>query len=154
MDDSSHPPIQPGGPGGGTGTGTEAGMISGTVCMADDLIIRATCLDQGVGGLTVALGDTFTTTAPDGSFTLPRPTVTPGSDPLAFTVSGHAIPEDRLNRDFTQPYERSAGVLEVFRTIYAEPDKLAVDTRTRGSRDHVRHSRDSLRACTHTSKAR
>ena len=88
MDESSPPAIQPGAPGGGAGTGTETGMISGTVCMADDLIIRATCLDQGVGGLTVALGDTSTTTAPDGSFTLPRPTTTPGSDPLAFTVSG------------------------------------------------------------------
>jgi tryptophan 2,3-dioxygenase len=36
---------------------------------------------------------------------------------------GHAVPEDRLTRDFTQPYERSAGVLEVFRTIYAEPER-------------------------------
>ncbi len=32
--------------------------------------------------------------------------------------NGHAVPEDRLNRDFTQPYQRSAGVLEVFRKIY------------------------------------
>jgi tryptophan 2,3-dioxygenase len=36
---------------------------------------------------------------------------------------GHAIPDDRLTRDFTQPYEKSAGVLEVFRTIYAEPER-------------------------------
>jgi len=34
---------------------------------------------------------------------------------------GHAIPAERLDRDFTQPYERSPAVLEVFRTIYAEP---------------------------------
>jgi tryptophan 2,3-dioxygenase len=34
---------------------------------------------------------------------------------------GHAIPADRVERDFTQPYERSAAVLEVFRLIYAEP---------------------------------
>src|SRR5665647_242406 len=34
---------------------------------------------------------------------------------------GHAIPEDRLTRDFTQPYEKSAAVLEVFRVIYDEP---------------------------------
>src|SRR5688572_7731472 len=34
---------------------------------------------------------------------------------------GHAIPADRLARDFTQPYERSAAVLEVFRAIYADP---------------------------------
>ena len=32
---------------------------------------------------------------------------------------GHAVLEDRLTRDFTQPYERSASVLEVFRTIIA-----------------------------------
>ena len=36
---------------------------------------------------------------------------------------GHAIPTDRLTRDFTQPYEKSSGVLEVFRTIYAEPER-------------------------------
>jgi len=34
---------------------------------------------------------------------------------------GHTIPADRLTRDFTQPYERSTGVLEVFRAIYADP---------------------------------
>ncbi len=34
---------------------------------------------------------------------------------------GHAVPADRLERDFTEPYERSAGVLEVFRAIYADP---------------------------------
>jgi len=36
---------------------------------------------------------------------------------------GHAIPADRLERDVTQPYEKSDGVLEVFRVIYADPDK-------------------------------
>ena len=36
---------------------------------------------------------------------------------------GHAIPADRIARDFTQPYESSAGVLEVFRTIYADPER-------------------------------
>ncbi len=36
---------------------------------------------------------------------------------------GHAIPADGLERDFTQPYEKSAGVLDVFRTIYAEPER-------------------------------
>ena len=36
---------------------------------------------------------------------------------------GYPIPADRVDRDFTQPYTSSAGVLEVFRTIYADPDK-------------------------------
>jgi tryptophan 2,3-dioxygenase len=36
---------------------------------------------------------------------------------------GYAVPEDRLTRDFTQPYTKSAAVLEVFRTIYAQPEK-------------------------------
>lgn len=36
---------------------------------------------------------------------------------------GHAVPHDRLERDFTQPYTKSDAVLEVFRTIYAEPDR-------------------------------
>ncbi len=36
---------------------------------------------------------------------------------------GYAIPQDRIERDFTQPYERSAEVLEVFRVIYDEPDR-------------------------------
>ena len=34
---------------------------------------------------------------------------------------GHAVPADRLARDFTQLYESSAGVLEVVRAIYADP---------------------------------
>ncbi len=36
---------------------------------------------------------------------------------------GHAIPADRLARDFTEPYTSSPGVLEVFREIYANPDR-------------------------------
>ncbi|MEO6772091.1 MAG: tryptophan 2,3-dioxygenase family protein [Kofleriaceae bacterium] len=35
---------------------------------------------------------------------------------------GHAIPADRVERDFTQPYIQSPEVLEVFRRIYAQPD--------------------------------
>jgi tryptophan 2,3-dioxygenase len=37
--------------------------------------------------------------------------------------NGYAIPADRLERDFTQPYTKSDAVLEVFRIIYEEPDK-------------------------------
>jgi len=36
---------------------------------------------------------------------------------------GYAVPQDRLERDFTQPYTRSPAVLEVFRIIYAEPER-------------------------------
>jgi tryptophan 2,3-dioxygenase len=36
---------------------------------------------------------------------------------------GYAIPADRVERDFTQPYTKSDGVLEVFRTIYAQPEQ-------------------------------
>jgi tryptophan 2,3-dioxygenase len=36
---------------------------------------------------------------------------------------GHAVPEDRITRDFTQPYEKSAEVLAVYRIIYADPDR-------------------------------
>jgi tryptophan 2,3-dioxygenase len=36
---------------------------------------------------------------------------------------GHPVPEDRVTRDFTQPYEGSAAVLEVFRAIYADPER-------------------------------
>ena len=36
---------------------------------------------------------------------------------------GHPVPKDRLERDFTQPYERSDQVVEVFRVIYNAPDK-------------------------------
>jgi tryptophan 2,3-dioxygenase len=36
---------------------------------------------------------------------------------------GYAIPQDRVERDFTKPYERSAEVLEVFRIIYDEPER-------------------------------
>ncbi|MBX3158159.1 MAG: tryptophan 2,3-dioxygenase [Deltaproteobacteria bacterium] len=37
--------------------------------------------------------------------------------------NGHAVPHDRLERDFTQPYTKSDAVLEVFRLIYAEPER-------------------------------
>jgi tryptophan 2,3-dioxygenase len=36
---------------------------------------------------------------------------------------GYAVPADRLERDFTQPYQKSDAVLEVFRIIYDEPEK-------------------------------
>ena len=35
---------------------------------------------------------------------------------------GFPIPKDRTERDFSQPYEKSAGVQEVFRTIYEKPE--------------------------------
>jgi tryptophan 2,3-dioxygenase len=37
--------------------------------------------------------------------------------------NGYAVPQDRIQRDFTLPYTKSADVLEVFRIIYAEPDR-------------------------------
>ncbi|MDQ3335922.1 MAG: tryptophan 2,3-dioxygenase family protein [Myxococcota bacterium] len=36
---------------------------------------------------------------------------------------GYAVPEDRVTRDFTQPYTKSDAVLAVFHTIYAAPEK-------------------------------
>ena len=34
---------------------------------------------------------------------------------------GHPIPADRLERDFTRPYEKSAQVMAVFKTVYDAP---------------------------------
>jgi tryptophan 2,3-dioxygenase len=36
--------------------------------------------------------------------------------------AGLPIPKDRIERDFTQPYEKSLAVQEVFRGIYEKPD--------------------------------
>jgi tryptophan 2,3-dioxygenase len=36
---------------------------------------------------------------------------------------GHAVPADRVERDWRQPYEKSAAVMEVFRHIYEAPEK-------------------------------
>jgi tryptophan 2,3-dioxygenase len=36
---------------------------------------------------------------------------------------GHAVPEDRITRDFTQPYQKSPAVLEVFRAIYDDTER-------------------------------
>ncbi len=36
---------------------------------------------------------------------------------------GYPVPADRIDRDFTQSYTSSRGVLEVFRTIYEHPDQ-------------------------------
>lgn len=42
---------------------------------------------------------------------------------------GYAVPADRVERDWTKPYEKSDGVMRVFKTIYEEPEKhwLAYD---------------------------
>jgi tryptophan 2,3-dioxygenase len=36
---------------------------------------------------------------------------------------GHAVPADRIQRDWRQPYEKSAQVVEVFRHIYENPEQ-------------------------------
>jgi tryptophan 2,3-dioxygenase len=36
---------------------------------------------------------------------------------------GYAVPENRITRDFTQPYEKAAEVLAVCRVIYADPER-------------------------------
>ncbi|MBL8910463.1 MAG: tryptophan 2,3-dioxygenase [Archangium sp.] len=36
---------------------------------------------------------------------------------------GHPIPKDRVDRDFTRPYEKSDGVMAVFKTVYEQPEK-------------------------------
>ena len=36
---------------------------------------------------------------------------------------GHEVPPDRVERDWTQPYEAHPGVVEVFRRIYADPSQ-------------------------------
>lgn len=36
---------------------------------------------------------------------------------------GHAVPADRLERDFTRPYEASDGVVAVFRSIYGDSER-------------------------------
>ena len=41
----------------------------------------------------------------------------------ALARRGMAVPKDRLERDFSLPYERSEGVVHVFRTIYEDPAK-------------------------------
>jgi tryptophan 2,3-dioxygenase len=35
---------------------------------------------------------------------------------------GHAVPPDRLERDFSQPYEKSEAVVQVFKRVYDAPD--------------------------------
>jgi tryptophan 2,3-dioxygenase len=36
---------------------------------------------------------------------------------------GHAVPKERLERDFTQPYERHPAVVAVFKGIYEDPER-------------------------------
>lgn len=36
---------------------------------------------------------------------------------------GHAVPKERLERDFSQPYQRHPGVVEVFKAIYEDTDR-------------------------------
>lgn len=37
--------------------------------------------------------------------------------------AGHAVPAERVQRDWRQPYEKDARVVEVFRRIYEDPEK-------------------------------
>jgi tryptophan 2,3-dioxygenase len=37
--------------------------------------------------------------------------------------TGHPIPADRIERDYTKPYEKSDAVVKVFKTIYENPEK-------------------------------
>ncbi|TMQ10482.1 MAG: hypothetical protein E6J90_22680 [Deltaproteobacteria bacterium] len=67
------PPIQ-------TTTGTTA-----RVCVIVDPRNLGSCSPGAAGGLTVTLGNTVTTTAPDGSFTVPAAS-TPGTTPGAMVV--------------------------------------------------------------------
>jgi tryptophan 2,3-dioxygenase len=41
----------------------------------------------------------------------------------ALARDGHAIPQDRLERDFSMPYEAHPGVMAAFARIYSEPEK-------------------------------
>ncbi len=36
---------------------------------------------------------------------------------------GHPVPEDRVNRDFTRPYEKSDALMRVFKEVYEQPEK-------------------------------
>lgn len=36
---------------------------------------------------------------------------------------GHAVPQSHLERDFTQPYEKSDAIVSVFRDIYEDPER-------------------------------
>lgn len=36
---------------------------------------------------------------------------------------GHAVPQSHLERDFTQSYEKSDAIVDVFRTIYEDPER-------------------------------
>ena len=36
---------------------------------------------------------------------------------------GYDVPTEVTDRDFSQPYQRNEGVVELFRTVYADPDK-------------------------------
>lgn len=36
---------------------------------------------------------------------------------------GHPVPADSVERDWAQPYQHSEGVVDVFRTIYRDPDR-------------------------------
>ncbi len=63
----------------------DASIFVGRVCLANDPRKLNTCATTGAGGLTVRLGNATTTTAADGTFTIPGQT-----DPV-WHVSGDAI---------------------------------------------------------------
>lgn len=65
--------------------GTAGGpAVRGRVCLIADLTDLGACATTGAGGLSVALGGEVTTTAPDGTFLLPRP----AGSLLRFEVGG------------------------------------------------------------------
>ena len=37
---------------------------------------------------------------------------------------GHAVPPELLDRDFSQPYQRNAGLIPIYKRIYENPDEF------------------------------
>jgi hypothetical protein len=109
--DTDNYPVLPGagGPGETPVGGTAEGVLRGRVCMSDDLIIRESCAETGVGGLEVAIGGASAFTADDGTFEMPMPR----GSLLRFTVSGpNAITT-------TTPYSPSTTIPVVNADVWA-----------------------------------
>lgn len=89
--DDDYPIVTQGPPPVIAGDDVEVMTFAGRVCRSDDLRELSTCTQAGTGGLAVTLSTTqsveTTTTAADGSFTLPVPT---GTNPI-IEVSGPGV---------------------------------------------------------------
>lgn len=91
---------------GGTPTsstpGTSSSTVSGRLCVIENLQDMSTCSTSAGGGLTVTVGNSATTSQPDGTFSMTTPVGLTNANYPAFSVTGAGMVPTSV--PFTLPF--------------------------------------------------